>query len=221
MVRDFTSLAGWMRFERLDRLYTQTHVLAWRFRDDTGEAWTARVNAFKAKKPPAIAGAARVLAAAIPQLMEQCGWKASETALTAALSSVDSGCVPTKPLPMIGRAVAKRLDLQWLPDILTKQPHKPLHNIFDAAEREAEAAKALYQCGQITNVRRILVLDDLFTMGSTLNNIAVAINNTNNGLRVHPIGLGKSEKRSYALSLGKELTNEHVPASWATLWDTG
>jgi hypothetical protein len=87
MVGDFTAVEGWMRFDSLDRLRpgVPAHVLAWRFRDDPGEVWTKRLNAFKEQQNPALKGAARVLAQAIPALMAKHRWHPGATGMTAAL----------------------------------------------------------------------------------------------------------------------------------------
>ena len=223
MIREFVVVDGWMRFQTLDALEagTPAHVLAWRFKDDTDEAWTKRLNAFKNQERAALAGAVRVLVGAIPPLMARNGWLVAETAMTAALSSNDTQSIPAKPLPRVGRAVAASLGLRWLPDILTKDAHRKLHTIGPAADRDAELAKANYKCVQVTGAQRILVFDDLITRGATFTSISQAIKEQNRSLKVYPIALGKPETKSYASSLGKELTNEHVPARWATLWDTG
>lgn len=221
MVGSFTVVDGWMRFERLDQSQPgiPTHVLAWRFTDTGSDAWTGRLNRFKSEDGVAIAGAARVLTAALPALLNRHGWTAASTGIVAALSSGDTQTVPTKPLPRVVRAVATRLGMGWLPALLTKNAHGKLHNIPNATERDTEASKADYKCAQISGVRRLLVLDDFITRGTTLNNIATAVKKSNQNIAVYPIGLGKTEKKGYATSLGLEINNEHVPTSWAELWD--
>lgn len=211
-----------MQFENLDALRSDipAHVLAWRFTDESGDDWTRRLNSFKAQQLPALKGAARVLESALPRLMAHNGWVASQTALTVALSSSDTQCVSTKPLARVGRYLAPKLGVQWLPSILTKNAHRQLHTIFNAGDRDAEIAKADYRCASISGVRRIVVLDDLITRGGTLNNIVKAILKTNREMLISPIALGKTERKSYAASLGKVITNERVPAAWTTLWDT-
>lgn len=221
MVGDFTPVAGWMRFERLDRFNGPAHVLAWRYTDDGGEVWAKRLNAFKAADQAAIRGAAKLLVQALPKLMAHYHWATADSALTTALSSGDTKCVPTKALPLIGSAVATKLGVRWLPDILTKQLHRPMHSFYDAASRDAEAAKANYKCSRITGIKHLIVLDDLITMGNTQNNIYTAVKTANPTVDVHPIGLGKAERKGYANQCGVELKNEHVPAAWATIWDAG
>ena len=222
MVGDFTQVAGWMRLPWLDRLNSPAYVLAWRFRDDGGkDPWTRRVNAFKAGDVNACGAAARVLLSALPKLMEKEGWSPAETAVTAALSSSDTACVPTKPLPTLGAIVAGQLRLRWLPAMLSKQVHPSMHSVFNADRRDVIAAQANYQCRPIQGVKNLLVLDDIVTMGNTFSNIVRAVQSRNPGIRVHCIGLGKSEKLEFAQSRGVELTNEHVPAAWATIWDAG
>jgi predicted amidophosphoribosyltransferase len=223
MVGDFTQVAGWMCFGRLDRLWydVPTHTVAWRFTDESNDPWTRRINAFKDNHAPALNGAARVLQVAIPALLSHYRWKPEMTAVTAALSSGDTRSVPIKALPRVGRYVSTRLGMRWLPDILSKQAHRRLHDIRKAEDRDSEVDNANYVCTPINGtVRRILVLDDIVTRGTTFDNIRKAIRSTNREVAVFPIALGKSEKKSYAASLGRTISNEHIPPDWQRLWDT-
>lgn len=220
MVGQFTTTAGWMRLPWLDRLNSPVYVLAWRFRDDGGkDPWTRRINAFKGGDVNACAGAARVLLSALPKLMQQEGWDPLETGVTATLSSSDTACVLTKTLPTLGGIVAGRLRLRWLPDILSKQVHPPMHSVFAVDKRDAIAVQANYRCSKISGLKHLIILDDIVTLGNTFKNIVNAVHEANPTIKVHCIGLGKSEKLEFARSRAVELTNEHVPAAWATLWD--
>lgn len=210
-----------MRLDSLDRLApgVPVHVIAWRFTDDGSDLWTRRINAFKNQEKGSLKGAARVLYNAIPLLIKHMNWSPTDTALTAVLSSDDTNCVPTKPLPRLGSALASKIGVQWMPDILSKKPHRKLHSVGPRDERDAEADKAEYRCAPITGVQRVLLLDDMITSGKTANNIRNAILEANRRMYVYPLALGKTEKKKFAADHGRTLTNEHVPASWAQLWD--
>lgn len=221
MVGDFTQVAGWMRLAHVDRLARDmpAHVIAWRFTDDGTDPWTKRINAFKAKERAALAGAIHTLRKALPFLMDAYNWLPDETGLVSAMSSRESEFDPSNPLSKVGYHVANNIGLVWLPGILSKNPHGRLHKIYEAEKRDAEAARADYKCQTITDLRRVLILDDMITRGSTAANIAEAVSRENSHLEVFPLALGKTERKCFAASLGRKLDNEHVPSAWARTWD--
>ena len=68
----------------------------------------------------------------------------------------------------------------------------------------------------------ILVFDDFITRGSTLSHIAQAILRENPRVRVYGLALCKTEGRGFNKDrFGVELSNDHVPGEWRTLWDRG
>jgi hypothetical protein len=208
-----------MHFARLDGLsdVAGVNTLAWRFTDQAEEPWTDRVNRFKAGHAHAIAGAHRTLDAAVPQLLAAHRWNANETAVSVALSSADTGLVPSKPLPTIVARICGKNGLKWMPSLLAKHPHRPLHNCRTQGEREAEIKKADYSAtGTMAGIKRVLIFDDIATRGDTLTAIAGAIKRISPRAEVVGVALGKSEKVGYAASRGITISNGHVP--WENYW---
>jgi predicted amidophosphoribosyltransferase len=117
---------------------------------------------------------------------------------------------------MVARICGKT-GLKWMPSLLSKHPHRPLHNCRTQAEREAEIKKADYSAtGSMAGIKRVLIFDDIATRGDTLTAIAGAIKRISPRVEVVGIALGKSERVSYAASWGHTISNEHVP--WEKEW---
>jgi hypothetical protein len=224
MVARCTPIASWMYFSHLDGLtdVAGVYTLAWRLLDVADDPWTARITRFKfgPNQEAAIRGATQTLETALPPLLEARGWRPAETAITAALSSTDTRLVPTKPLPRTASAVAQAQGMTCLSNLLTKQAHQRLHSLNSAAERAAEVEKAQYKSAAVpAGTRRVLVLDDLATRGDTLSAIAGAIQAATPGIEVVGIALGKNERKAFAADSGYNISNDTVPAAWATAWD--
>jgi hypoxanthine-guanine phosphoribosyltransferase len=79
--------------------------------------------------------------------------------------------------------------------------------------------KANYVSAAIGGARRLLVLDDMVTMGTTASKIAAAVKTRSPTIEVVSIALGKTERRSYAAERGYNIGNGDVPAAWAQRWD--
>jgi hypoxanthine-guanine phosphoribosyltransferase len=99
---------------------------------------------------------------------------------------------------------------------LSKQAHKPIHGIFNAAERDAELDKAAYVASKL-KAKNVFVVDDLVTRGSTLSRIATAIKASNAGVNVYGVALGKTDRRSF----WGNLDNNHVAKAWDDRWQQG
>jgi len=220
MIAEWKPVAGWMRLFGLDNVENvdEVYSVAWRFTDKSDDPWTARINSFKNGRSESIDGAIRTISTALGELMEAQQWEPSETGLSVALSSGDTKIVPSKPLPKCGKAVASQLGLTWLPDLLTKEAHKRLHNIPSASKRDQEVA-GKYTSAKVQKLKRVIVIDDIVTRGSTQSEIARAIKDSDPDLQVIGIALGKSERQEFAKECGKELDNTHVPEAWTNSWD--
>ena len=67
-----------------------------------------------------------------------------------------------------------------------------------------------------------MIIDDFITRGYTLSHMAQAIQDTNPEISVYGIALAKTDRREYHRKLyGKELSNNHIPPKWETLWNQG
>lgn len=214
-----------MYFPELDGLrdVAGVYTLAWRLTDvGADDPWTARINRFKDANEGSIRGAARALRVALPALLKAQGWDPGKTAITAALSSSDTRLVPTKPLPRTASAIAPALGITNLPNLMTKQPHRSLHSLNSAAERTTELEKAQYKSAAVpAGIRRVLVLDDLATRGDTVSAVADAVRAASPGIKVVGLALGKAERKAFAAGSGYNISNDAVPAAWATAWDQG
>ena len=157
---------------------------------------------------------------ALPDLIKALQWSPQDTGLAVVLGSRDTQLVPTKLLPQLGASVASELQFKWLPSLLSKHPHRPVHGLNGAAERVGEFEKAQYKATQVAGgLKRILVLDDMITRGSTLTHIAQAVRAIYPEMEIVGISLGKNEKQACAALFGHSISNDSVPHSWATAWD--
>ncbi len=101
-------------------------------------------------------------------------------------------------------------------DAITKQAHRPIHGIYNAADRQAVLDEAEYEGANI-DADSILVFDDFITRGDTLSHIAQAILGSNPDATVYGVALGKTERHSW----DPNVSNAHVPQEWDTLWERG
>jgi predicted amidophosphoribosyltransferase len=214
---------AWVRCEKMmyfPRLDNQEHghgafTIAFRFTDDGKEPWTSRINRFKARDEQAICAAIDVLSEAVTSL----DLSDEKIGVVSALGHDDKILQPKSPLARLGEAVASRLGAEWLPDLISKQSHPPLHNIKSAEDRHKTVKAAKYASKRNPNVGALLVIDDIVTNGSTASHIAEAILRRAPETRIFSVALGKSERRAYWRSRSAEIDNSHVQEEWARLWD--
>ncbi len=213
----WTSYAGWMQWHLdVSEGVTQAFAIAYRVTDDGAEAWTARLNRFKSKDRAAFAGAIGTMKDAIPQLFSSLKLDMVRTLFVPALSSGETKAAPTGQLPVLARKCADWVGAQFSSDVLSKQPHNPIHGIYTAAGRSAELDKAAY-VAQPVKAKNVFVFDDFYTRGDTLSRVAQAILASSPGVSVYGIALGKTDRRSYSGGI----SNDHVPPRWAELWEQG
>lgn len=75
------------------------------------------------------------------------------------------------PAGEVGRALARRLVLEWRPDLLQRvREGRGQKHLGRRARRQD--AQALYRCAGVVAGRSVLVVDDVMTTGSTLDAIA-------------------------------------------------
>ncbi|MGB9471789.1 MAG: hypothetical protein WBQ59_20760 [Candidatus Acidiferrum sp.] len=99
---------------------------------------------------------------------------------------------------------------------MTKQAHKPIHNIYNASDREAELDQAAYAAGKLP-VDTVFVFDDFITRGSTQTRIARAFKAANPQARVYGVALAKTDRRAW----NPNLSNDHVSKKWEERWLNG
>ena len=213
----------WMQFEYLDENLglTSAYTIGYRFTDDSTDPWTTRFNKFKAKKPAALCGGFKMMQVAVPHLIRKLQLESSRTVLVPALSSSETVASENGILSYVTRLCAKAATVGFSPDAITKKAHRPLHNFRNAESRRELLDNADYKSTKI-QTENVLIIDDFITRGGTLSHIAQAIHNTNRNVRVYGVGLCKTERRSYQKShFNIEISNDHVPTNWETLWKEG
>lgn len=209
---------GWMAFLYLDvnAGLTRSFAIGYRITDNSTEYWTARFNRFKAKNRSALVGAMTMMKEAVPQLVVGLNLDVSRTIFVPALSSGETVASEKGVLPVLARRCAEATGADFVHDAITKQAHRPIHGIYNAAERQTVLDEAKYEAGNI-DARNILVFDDFITRGDTLSHIAQAILKSNADARVYGVALGKAERQSW----DPNVSNAHIPQQWDTLWEQG
>lgn len=205
-----------MYFQSLDNApKVPALTLAYRFTDNTGEAWTQRINRFKSGDPAAIAGACR----AMERMLSNMEIKAS-VVMAGAIPSGATHLPATAGVYMLGQHLSNALGFTWHPQLLTKRTHRKLHDIYNASERDAEVAGAYVATALPTNHNLVIILDDLITRGSTLNSAASAVWAVAPDVKIVGLAPGKTERQAYWADRGSPISNDHVPVELAQAWDT-
>lgn len=209
---------GWMAFPYLDENagLTSSFTIGYRITDKHTEHWTARFNRFKARDQGAFVGGVTMMEEAVPQLVRELGLDVSRTTFIPALRSNETVASEKDLLPLLACRCAEATGADFVLDAITKQAHRPVHGIYNAAARRAVLDKAEFEARNI-DAHNILVFDDFITRGGTLSHIAQSILKSNAGARVYGVALGKTER----LSWDSNVSNAHVPQEWNTLWEQG
>jgi hypothetical protein len=218
----WTQYAGWMRYAYLDDCHElgSAYTLSFKFTDHSGERWSGRGVQFKAKQVIALGGAIKTLELAVPSLMAALQLDPEATQFVPALSSGDTVAQPNGFVSKLAEYSARSVNCSLNLSALSKNAHKPIHGLFNAAERQAVLEAANYQSGVI-DAANVIVVDDIITRGSTLSRIAQAIRATNPEVNLYAIGLMKAERLAYWQGMGVELSNAHVPDAYDATWRHG
>ena len=215
----WTADGEWMHFCHLDGASADldgAYTIGYRITDDGADPWTSKFNRFKAKDQAAFVGGAHSVAAGMPALLKSLGVDPKDTVIVPALGSAETAASPTGQLAIMANRAATVTGASVEVGTLSKQIHKPIHGIFNAAERDAELDKAVYVSSKL-KAKHVFVVDDLITRGSTLSRIATAIKAANPGVKVYGVALGKTERRAY----WGNLDNNHVAKAWDDRWQKG
>ena len=214
----WTACGEWMHFPHLDggADLDGAYTIGYRITDDAADPWTTRFNRFKAKDPAAFVGGAHALSSGMPALLKSLGVAPADAVIVPALGSGETRAAADGQLAKLAGRIGKVTGAQVDANVLSKQPHKPIHGIFNASERDAELDKAAYGASKL-KAKNVFVVDDLITRGSTLSRIAAAIKAANPGTKVYGVALAKTDRRSFWGSLD----NNHVAKSWDDRWQQG
>lgn len=214
---DTSKYGGMMYFHTLDALQRVqgVYTLCWRFKDSWTDPWTLRVNAFKSGNTQAVRGASRICVDAVGSL----DWNAFQpVGIATAISSGETCARPGQPLYVLGEHLAGALGWKWVPDLLSKKPHRSLHSIPNASERD-QTVDGAYAATSVRGLKTIVLLDDFCTRGATLSDAARAILEVERNITIFGLALGKAETLAFADQQGVTLNNDHVPGDWADRWD--
>lgn len=200
--------------ERLDcRDAPPVLAVGFRFTDDGAEKWTQRFNQFKAKGVPAVEAGSRTLAAGLSRVK----LVPARTVLVGAVSSRDAVLAEDAPVRYLGSAVSQALSWEWRPDLLSKEVHRSLHRLGNAAARDAEVQNR-YNSAHIDGpAGRFIIVDDFCTRGATFAEVARALLVANPEWRCSlGIALAKTERRQYWGH--DQISNDHVPERLEEAW---
>lgn len=114
--------------------------------------------------------------------------------------------------------IAEGAGWRWLPEHVTKRPHRSLKTIQGSgAERDAEVANT-YSAKPI-DAPMVVILDDFVTRGSTIGDVARAIRLTSPRAEVCGLALAKTDRVAYWAGTTAPISNSHLDDSWRKLWD--
>lgn len=216
------SFRGWMAFDRLDEGVglTRAFTIGYRFTDDRADPWTRRFNRFKEKNRTALLGGAAVMSDAVPRLVSGLRLDPASTVFVPALSSRETIASDAGVLWRLARLCARAAQVQFVGDAVTKKVHEPLHMYRNVGRRHEILSGADFRSKKIA-ADSILIFDDFITRGATLSHIAQAMQESNQQAKIYGVALAKTDRRSFWQSRGLEISNDHVPEQWDSMWREG
>jgi len=112
----------------------------------------------------------------VPELVENAAhfvnqWRPGVSALVPIPPSNPNRAV--QPVVLVGKPLAERLGLEWVPDAITKVKATPqLKNVADLDERVALLTGAFSTDQEKLKGKAVLLFDDLYRSGATMNSVA-------------------------------------------------
>ena len=188
--------------------------------DYQNEQWSRRFLRVKNGVPASRNAAQAVLTVALPELLAGLQWDGKDVTFTPAVRSRETTASVSGTLSILAQHCANQCNSQFLPHLLSKQPHESLHYPSKSApERSALLEAASFTAGNVTTPR-VIVVDDLITTGLTLSYSAKAIKNQNPQVDVYGLALGKHEYLNNFDEDDQNSPNGHIPAEWDRIWNT-
>ena len=200
------------------------YALCWRFTDDLkqgwNDPWTARVSDFKCdNRPVHVDKARRLLRLILPTLLQELSAQPNRIGIIAALGHADTTTQPNARLVQLSQGLIQDHGLKDLTCLLFKQPHEALHRQKNEGDRE-EQVKDKYQSRPVgEGIEVVLILDDLLTTGTTLDEIGRAVRSAGCNSPIYGFVIAKNESKSFATKHQEEISNEYIPERWAHVWD--
>ena len=204
-------IGSFLSFQRLDCSQNLEEVFCpgYRITDVPGDPWTAFVNRVKEKQSTAVERAKSVLKQAIGTIR----LPRSRVLVVPILGSKDATTKGSSAVSRLAAAIGEVGGYEYCEALLRKTPHRSLHNLRSASSRDAEVegkykSRRFADIG-VGSVGCVLLVDDLVTRGTTMNDAARAILAANGELLVFGVALGKTERRGY---WGDRVNNDHLSA---------
>lgn len=188
-------------------------ALAWRFTDETDEAWTSRINAFKEGDEDAVRGACSVISRTVKNIPLR-----KTTVVVSAIPSRENQTPYSHPLARLAGVTAKTWGCELQLGAFQKTLHQPLHTINSRADRDAEVREK-YTCNLTNFDGKVVIVDDIATRGSTIGEITRALHLTSPNATAIGLVLGKAERRYFAQREGHKLDNNHLKEELIRTWD--
>ena len=184
--------------------------LGYRFSDNDGDDWTAYVNQFKANK----LAANKKCVSVIIRTLHDIGLPEGPILVVPILGSQDKETIDRKPISRMARAIGGLGGYQYCPRLLyKKERYRRLHTIQGADNRDAEVEGKYCsrRFGQLdlNKPSAVLLVDDIVTRGTTMNDAARAIKESNGHVIVNGIALAKAER---SFQSGTQLENNCINA---------
>ncbi len=128
------------------------------------------------------------------------------------LGSGDIETIDENPISRMARAIGELDGYQYCPKLLyKKEVYRRLHTIRGADNRDAEVEGKYFSHSfdalGLNKPNAVLLVDDIVTRGTTMNDAARAIKKSNGHLIINGIALGKAERRYQSRP---ELKNDRI-----------
>jgi hypothetical protein len=204
------AIVGDLLFSQLDAVGAPlTASVGFRLSDCPNDLWSRRFNLFKSRRRKSVKAGARTLVHALRNLDFN-----GRVVVVGAISSGDRKLALRSPVDRLGKKLAKKKGWEWRPDLLSKKPHRSLHTIVGARNRDRTVA-GVYRASRMEGPMGLFVIvDDFCTRGATLADIRRALLKNNTGWSTFGVTLAKTDHRSYSGAL-----NDHVPADLDMVWN--
>ena len=180
----------------------------------SADNWTVRINQFKAGKSHVIKKAEATLRAAAPSLFRRINIDPRDTVVIPVLGSQETSGTANSRNSHLAKAIASGVGAKFVLDCLQKDKHLPLHRQPSAHARDQALNNANYRASRLS-CKNVVIVDDIFTRGATMSEIAKAIHKSNPGTQIFGFALGRHVRLEYSPTQA----NTNIPQELAEIWD--